>query len=233
LDYLAALKRHAGQVAAALPTAWRQFLDCSSGLVGDCHRSRKSSILPQRSIAVRNCCCEENVRMQREVIDVPTNDFGSPASKRGCQFSILGILVAMMLVSFACAALSAIAQLTGIDVPQAFGIAGRQLLFQLPVAIVWLVALIFFVNRWNDHPQVSLYGMLGVGGSLVIMVFYALGATWFQATIIQSSAPGSRNSIVWIYYGLLFVLALLRATCWALVILAALGWRKSIVAPAG
>jgi F0F1-type ATP synthase membrane subunit c/vacuolar-type H+-ATPase subunit K len=103
----------------------------------------------------------------------------------------------------------------------AIGIASN-LVLQLPVTMVWGVAIVLAVVRWRRHPTVSLlvmvaallYGLAALGSSI--------GHRWAFVALFRMGAPIPRYLVGW---AIGMGLASLRALAWGLLFAAVFGWR--------
>ena len=104
------------------------------------------------------------------------------------------------------------------------------LLPQIPVFLVWLVALILALVFWKRHPTVSLLVFI----ALVTFGVRALVDTYLVSWLpLQASQMGWSAQQIATFYGIKAIVdGLCSALGWALIVVAVFGWRKKISPPA-
>jgi hypothetical protein len=93
---------------------------------------------------------------------------------------------------------------------------------RLPLFIVWIVALVLAVARWERHPNVSLMVVLAVG---VLMLTGIVGAI-LPFTLMRDTSQDVATRATFlsaIYFGL----TVFAAGGWGLLLAAIFGWRNA------
>ncbi|RYE89436.1 MAG: hypothetical protein EOO75_11815 [Myxococcales bacterium] len=103
-----------------------------------------------------------------------------------------------------------------------------QLIFRLPLWVVWFVAVGLAVSRWKQHPRVS--GL--VVGAVALLALEAIVGTvvTFAAPVLMretTSATGI-STLLMVYR---IVANLVTAVGWAMLLAAVFGWRTPAPPP--
>jgi len=95
-----------------------------------------------------------------------------------------------------------------------------------PIILIWTNAVLILSRRWQRHPQVSKYALLGLFGFLVDWVVDVSYSLWAFRIAANNS-----SSQVWQYTFLIrYCVGLLLTTGSSLLVLVALiGWRDEVV----
>jgi hypothetical protein len=95
--------------------------------------------------------------------------------------------------------------------------------WMLPSLIVWTVGLIVAIGRWGRHPQVSAL----LAASLATMIAAILAYRFGMAIILQTQGSAGPRAMG-LYLGVLqLAMAGVRAACYAAMIAAVFGWRRT------
>jgi hypothetical protein len=98
------------------------------------------------------------------------------------------------------------------------------LLPQIPVFLVWLVAMILALVFWKRQPTVSLLVVIALFIFLVLSVADTFFTSWVT---IQATRTGMRPQQIATYYAVKSVVhGLCSAVGWALMVAAVFGWRR-------
>jgi len=105
---------------------------------------------------------------------------------------------------------------------QPVGIALRNVVVQSPILLVWLAGFVVALLRWRRHPTVSLLTVIAIVVYFVAAFSGTVASQWlFVATRNLGWAVPS-----WLVTSIAgFVLALLKALAWGLLLAAVFGWR--------
>jgi hypothetical protein len=97
-------------------------------------------------------------------------------------------------------------------------------LVQLPLYLVWLVAIILAIVFWKKHPTVSLLTLIALVGLLVLSIVGTYASTWLP---ISLHAQGISTARISVELGIISVASNLLSTAfWILLVIALFGWRK-------
>jgi hypothetical protein len=99
-----------------------------------------------------------------------------------------------------------------------------SLAVQLPLYLVWAAGAVVAVTRYGRHPRPSTLVLIGLLALFVVRV----GQTVLDVMLPEITRLYSLSlSQIAIFIGVLgFVTTLLEAAAWALVLVAAFGWRR-------
>ena len=100
---------------------------------------------------------------------------------------------------------------------------------QAPALVVWAAAVVVACLRWRRHPQVSMLAVIASVTLAVVTVAstYVTVSTPFH--LRQSGRPLQEVGAILAVWATIF--GLVRAGCWAMLIVALFGWRNSAAAP--
>lgn len=100
-----------------------------------------------------------------------------------------------------------------------------QLALQLPTLIVWVVAAVFALLRWERHPRASLYLLIAVG----IFFVERLVGTWISMIMpLRLRERGLSHADMGIWFATWGVArSLVDAGGWTLMVLALFGVRQA------
>lgn len=93
-----------------------------------------------------------------------------------------------------------------------------SLLAQSPVFIVWLVALVLAIARWQRHPNVSLFTTLALVGFLVVSIIDTYLNVSLPIMLIEQGQSASQVGVMFAVKGV--VSAVIRAVLWGVLIAA-------------
>jgi len=103
-----------------------------------------------------------------------------------------------------------------------------QLVFDIPLFIVWLVAVIFAIVRWIKHPKVSLLTIIAI--CIFITTNFISKTLVFLPYFMRENYGTSEAGFGLMSFGINAILLLFNTTAWALIVAAIFGWRKSLQA---
>ena len=107
---------------------------------------------------------------------------------------------------------------------QPVGFFLNTLIVQSPILLVWLVGFVIAVARWRKHPKVSAL-------TIAALVLYFLGASGNTLAsraltgAFQGLGLGMPSTLMWTAVRL--GLAAVKATAWALMLVAVFAWRSA------
>lgn len=91
--------------------------------------------------------------------------------------------------------------------------------YQIPIFIVWIIAAVVAVARWQRHPRPSLLLLIALG----LFFLRALVGPIVTFTVVHSDI--ARANIGMVQGIISFASTLVAALAWILLLAAALGWR--------
>jgi len=97
-------------------------------------------------------------------------------------------------------------------------------IFQLPILITWLVAVILSIVFRNRHPKVSLVALIGFSIFFLQWVISLIQNVWIQTRLMSGDYSVSELGLINAGVGIL--IALLSLGAWILVLFAIFGWRS-------
>ena len=98
---------------------------------------------------------------------------------------------------------------------------------QLPILLVCLVAGFVVLTRWNHSPRASLWALLGFGLALALCFIIPIGQAVVSQWMMQNEPVTHRANV---FSGLSILWALLRATTYALLLVAVFAGRSPSIA---
>ena len=100
-----------------------------------------------------------------------------------------------------------------------------QLIFKFPLLFVWFWALYLSLERWDKHPQVSRLTAIASSMFIAINVIQA-SLIFVQLNIRQIHRSWTFDQIAQIFVASNFLLTVMGALAWGLIIKSIFGWRK-------
>jgi hypothetical protein len=95
---------------------------------------------------------------------------------------------------------------------------------QLPVFLVWLVAIIVAIVNWRRHPRVSLLTLIAFAMFFIAAFVGTALTSWLPLTLHERGLPGTQMGNVALI--LSFLRGLFDAAAWVLLVFAIFGWRR-------
>ena len=99
------------------------------------------------------------------------------------------------------------------------------LVASFPIILIWTNAVLILLRRWQRHPQVSKYALLGLFGFLLKWIEGVGYGIWFSQFAASSLSP---QAVQFAHYSHYCVGVLLTAGSALLVLAALVGWRDGI-----
>ena len=100
-----------------------------------------------------------------------------------------------------------------------YSILLQNIIVQLPVIIVALVACIVTVMNWHQSPSASRFSLIGFGLMLVLCFIIPIAQSFVQWKLMPIGGPAPAN-IRYIFTGLGFLWAILRAVSYGFLLAA-------------
>ena len=93
-----------------------------------------------------------------------------------------------------------------------------------PIIIVWVIAIVLALLRWQRHPRVSQFVIIACAVMIVNLVVSRFITIWLPITMRDRGWTMSQIGLIFSAIGI--VSALIAAAAWVMILCAIFGWRE-------